>query len=207
MSPIAGVAVDDIARLGAATLHEAGGHIGAIPAAIRAMTPQVSFAGPAVTVLGPPGDNLLLHRSIYECKPGDVLVAGVSGAFEWGYWGEVLSCAAHERGLAGVVIDGCVRDVVRLADIGLPVFGRGSAIRATAMLAGGDGVINQELAIGEVIVQPGDWLVGDADGVVAIPAHLLAWTVEEAQRRAEKEAAIIAELRKGKRTLELLGLT
>src|SRR5258708_2871129 len=124
---------------------EAAGRIGAIPAAIRPMTPVHSVAGPAVTVFGPPGDNLWLHRSIYECKPGDVVVACVGGAYEWGYWGEVLTRAALECGIAGVVIDGCVRDVDRLAEIGLPVFARGSAIRGTSKHTDGAGMINSEL--------------------------------------------------------------
>lgn len=198
-----GVTVAGIAALGSATLHEAAGRIGALPAAIRPMTPLLSFAGPAVTVCGPPADNLWLHRAVYECKPGDVLVANVSGAYEWGYWGEVLSCAANERRIAGVVIDGCVRDVARLADVGPPVFARGSAIRGTVKHSDGVGAINEDIVVGDIAVHPGDWLVGDGDGVVVIPRDRLASVVVDGQSRAEKEVELIQQLRDGKRTLDL----
>lgn len=200
---VAGYKVKEIAELGSATLHEAGGRIGALPAAIRAMTPSPAFAGPALTVSCPPADNLWLHRAVYAAAPGDVLIANVSGAYEWGYWGEVLSCAARERRIAGVVIDGCVRDLVRLAEIGLPVFARGSAIRGTVKHLEGVGAINGDLVVGEIIVRPGDWVVGDEDGVVVIPHDNLDGVLAEAHQRVDKEARLIQELRHGKRTLDL----
>ncbi|WP_345638230.1 RraA family protein [Rugosimonospora acidiphila] len=202
---VAGVSVEEVAALGSATLHEAGGRIGALPAAIRPMTPSPSFAGPAVTVLGPPADNLWLHRAVYRCEPGDVLLANFGGAYEWGYWGEVLSRAAAERRIAAVVIDGCVRDLVRLGEVGLPVFARGSAIRGTVKHFDGVGAINGDLVVGEIVVRPGDWVVGDEDGVVVIPRDLMATVVTQAQQRVEKEARFMQELRDGKRTLDLYG--
>lgn len=197
------VVAGDIAALGSSTLYEAAGGSGALPAAIRPMTPAVSFAGPAVTVCGPPGDNLWLHRAVYECKPGDVLVAYVFGAYEWGYWGEVLSCAAVAQRLAAVVIDGCVRDIARLGQIGLPVFGRGSAIRGTAKHRDGVGSINEDLILGDVVVHPGDWVVGDQDGVVVVPRARLADVAQAARDRAAKEAQLIEALRVGRRTLDI----
>jgi 4-hydroxy-4-methyl-2-oxoglutarate aldolase len=198
-----GLSAADVAALGSATLHEAGGRIGAIPAAIRPVTSSPAFAGPAVTVAGPPGDNLWLHRGIYECKPGDVLVATVSGAYEWGYWGELLTCAAQERGIAGVVIDGCVRDLARLAELGFPVFARGTAIRGTMKASDGVGAINDGLVLGEIVVHPGDWVVGDHDGVVVIPRDRLTAVVAAGQERVRKEAHLMQQLRDGKRTLDL----
>lgn len=202
---IDGFTVRDIAQLGSATLHEAAGRLGALPAAIDAMTP-FSCAGPAVTVACPPADNLWLHRAVYECTPGAVLVADVSGAYEWGYWGEVLSCAAAARGIAGVVINGCVRDVLALAEVGVPVFARGSAIRGTDKHPDGTGTINADLVVGEIIVHPGDWVIGDDDGVVVIPRADLATVVAAGKSRVEKEAQFMDELRSGKRTLDLYGL-
>lgn len=198
-----GVSVQEIAALGPATLHEAGGRIGALPAAIRPMTPSPSFAGPAVTVCGPPADNLWLHRAVYRCSPGDVLVGSFSGAHEWGYWGEVLSRAASERQIAAVVLDGCVRDLARIAEVGLPVFGRGSSIRGTVKHADGVGAINEDVVMGEIVVHPGDWVVGDEDGVVVIPRHQLAEVVAQARLRVQKEADLMQQLRDGKRTLDL----
>lgn len=200
---VAGYKVKEIAELGSATLHEAGGRIGALPAAIRAMTPSPAFAGPALTVSCPPADNLWLHRAVYAAAPGDVLIANVSDAYEWGYWGEVLSCAARERRIAGVVINGCVRDLVRLAEIGLPVFARGSAIRGTVKHLEGAGAVNGDLVVGEIIVRAGDWVVGDEDGVVVIPQSNLDLVLADARERVDKEAHLIQELRRGKRTLDL----
>lgn len=202
---IDGFTVRDIAQLGSATLHEAAGRLGALPAVIHAMTPSPACAGPAVTVFCPPADNLWLHRAVYECAPGAVLVADVSGAYEWGYWGEVLSCAAAARGIAGVVINGCVRDVLRLAEVGPPVFARGSAIRGTDKHPDGTGAINADLALGEIIVHPGDWVIGDEDGVAVIPRADLATVVAAGKSRAEKEAELMDQLRSGKRTLDLYG--
>lgn len=201
-----GFTVRDVAQLGSATLHEAAGRVGALPAAIQAMTPSPGCAGQAVTVACPPADNLWLHRAVYECAPGAVLVADVCGAYEWGYWGEILSCAAAERGIAGVVINGCVRDVMRLAEVGIPVFARGSAIRGTDKHADGTGAINADLVVGDVIVHAGDWVIGDEDGLVVIPRADLAAVVAAGKSRTEKEASLIQQLRRGKRTLDLYGL-
>jgi 4-hydroxy-4-methyl-2-oxoglutarate aldolase len=203
---IDGFRVKDVAQLGSATLHEAAGRCGALPAAIRAMTPSPACAGPAVTVFCPPADNLWLHRGVYQCPPGAVLVADVSGAYEWGYWGEILSCAAAERGISGVVINGCVRDVQRLAEVGIPVFARGPAIRGTNKHADGAGAIDADLAVGQIVVHPGDWVVGDEDGVVVIPRADFAAVVDAGRDRAEKEAELMQQLRRGKRTLDLYGL-
>lgn len=203
---IDGFTVKDVAELGSATLHEAAGRLGALPAAIRPVTPSLACAGPAVTVACPPADNLWLHRAVYECQPGAILVADVTGAYEWGYWGEILSCAAAARGIAGVVINGCVRDVARLGEVGIPVFARGSAIRGTDKHPDGAGAINRDLVVGDIVVHPGDWVVGDGDGVVVILRDDLATVVAAGHSRVEKEAGVMRQLRDGKRTLDLYGL-
>ena len=118
--------------LPAATLHEAGGKIGALPSAIKPVAPGMHLCGPAVTVHSPGGDNLWLHRAFEVAQPGDVMVVYASGAYEHGYWGEVMATAAQVRGLAGLVIDACVRDGALLAGIGFPVFSRGLCIRGTS---------------------------------------------------------------------------
>jgi 4-hydroxy-4-methyl-2-oxoglutarate aldolase len=201
-----GFSVKEVAQLGSATLHEALGQRGALPAAIHAMTPSLACAGPAVTVFCPPADNLWLHRAVYQCPIGAVLVADVSGAYEWGYWGEILSCAAAQRGIGGFVINGCVRDVVRLTEVGVPVFARGAAIRGTGKHADGHGAINADLCVGHTIVHAGDWVVGDDDGVVVIPRADFAAAFSAGKGRAEKEADLMQQLREGKRTLDLYGL-
>jgi len=189
--------------LPSATLHEAGGRIGVLPPAIEPVAPSFRVCGPAVTVHSPGGDNLWLHRAIYVAEPGDVLVVHVSGAYDFGYWGEIMSCAAKTRGLAGLVIDGCVRDGAVLADFGLPVFARGLCIRGTGKDLAARGWINFPTLFGDLTIHPGDLIVGDTDGVVAIPRQRAAEVVAAAQQREAKEAATLARIRAGERTLDL----
>ena len=186
-----------------ATLHEAGGRIGVMPSTIKPVSPTFRLCGPAVTVHSPGGDNLWLHRAIYVAQPGDVLVVHVGGAYEFGYWGEIMSCAAKSRGLAGLVIDGCVRDGGILADFGLPVFARGLSIRGTGKDHGARGWVNFPTLFDDLTVNAGDLIVGDIDGVVAIPRERAAEVVAAAERREAKEAAILERIRAGERTLEV----
>lgn len=193
------------ARFGAATLHEAAGQRGALPSAIKPVGPDFRLCGPAVTVLSPPADNLWLHRAIYVAEPGDVLVIETGGHHESGYWGEIMSHAAIARGLGGVVIDGCARDGAELRALGLPVFARGLCIRGTAKDRQAIGAINHPIRIGDVVVSPGDLVLGDGDGVVVIPCKEAATVVAAAAAREQKEANIIKELAAGRSTLEIYG--
>lgn len=186
-----------------ATLHEAGGRIGVMPSTIKPVSPTFRLCGPAVTVHSPGGDNLWLHRAIYVAQPGDVLVVHVSGAYDFGYWGEIMSCAAKARGLAGLVIDGCVRDGGILGDFGLPVFARGLCISGTGKDHGARGWINFPTLFDKLTVNAGDLIVGDTDGVVAIARERAAEVVAAAQQREAKEAAILERIRAGERTLEV----
>ena len=200
--PDAGV-VDAARALPTATLHEAGGRIGVMPSAIKPVAPSFRVCGPAVTVHSPAGDNLWLHRAIYVAQPGDVLVVSVSGGYDFGYWGEIMSCAARTRGLAGLVIDGCVRDGAILVDFGLPVFARGLCIRGTGKDYGARGWVNFPALFDDLTVHPGDLVVGDTDGVVVIPRERAGEVVAAAAQREAKEAAILERIRAGERTLEV----
>jgi 4-hydroxy-4-methyl-2-oxoglutarate aldolase len=186
-----------------ATLYEAGGRIGALPSAIKPVHPSFRTCGPAVTVHGQAGDNFWLHHAIYAAQPGDVLVVHVSGGYEFGYWGEIMSTAAQVRGLGGVVIDGCVRDGASLGEIGFPVFARGLCIRGTDKDRHAIGWVNAPVQIDDVSVEPGDLIVGNRDGVVAIPRESAAAIVEAAQLREIKEAHAIEQLKVGATTLEI----
>lgn len=189
--------------LPAATLHEAGGRIGVLPSAIKPVAPMFRVCGPAVTVHSPGGDNLWLHRALYVAQPGDVLVVHVSGVYDYGYWGEIMSAAAKARHLGGLVIDGCVRDGGILADFGFPVFARGLCIRGTGKDFGARGWINHPVLLDDLTVNPGDLIVGDTDGVVAVPLARAAEVVALATAREAKEAAIIKRIEGGERTLEV----
>ena len=193
------------ATLPTATLHEAAGKIGALPSAIKPVDARFRFAGSALTVHSPPGDNLWIHRALEVARPGDVLVVFAGGAHEHGYWGEIMTTMAQVRGLAGLVIDGCVRDGVLLAAIGFPVFARGLCIRGTGKDFGATGWIGHPVTMGDVVVQAGDLVVGDADGVVALPQMRAEEVVAAARRREADEAAILERLRAGETTMAVYG--
>lgn len=198
--------IERAGRLGAATLHEAFERQGDLPAAIRAVGPA-RVAGPALTVSTLPGNNLLIHRALATARPGDVLVVALTetngDAHAFGYWGDILTTAALERGVAGLVIDGCVRDVDAIRALGFPVFCRGTAIRGTAKAPVGE--VGATVRIGRIDIAPGDLVVGDADGVVAIPAAAVANALDLAERRDAKERGIVEELKKGRTTLDIYG--
>lgn len=190
-----------------ATLHEAAGKAGALPAAIKPVAPDMRLAGPALTVHSPGGDNLWLHRALEVALPGDVLIVHVSGAFDYGYWGEIMSTAAKARGLAGVVIDGCVRDGDLLDEVGVPVFARGLSIRGTGKDFGALGWIGYPILLGNIVVQPGDLIVGDGDGLVCLPRETVPAVLAAANAREAAEQQQIARLVAGETTMEIFGFT
>src|SRR5665213_112109 len=197
--------VQRAAAFGTATLHEAGGKIGALPSAIKPMHPSFSIAGPAFTVHSPPGDNLWLHRAIAIAKPGDILVVFTEGVYEHGYWGEIMSTAGNAAKLGGLVIDGCVRDGALLGKVGFPVFARGLCIRGTGKDFAARGWINHPLLLGDVTVEAGDLIVGDTDGVVVIPRAKIETVVQKSREREDKEAETMRQLTAGQKSLDLYG--
>ena len=195
----------EAARLGAATLHEAAGRIGALPSAIKPVAPEMRVAGPAFTVHVPAGDNLWIHRALYEAAPGDVLVVSTSGGIEWGYWGDILNEAAMARGLGGLVIDGGVRDVAGLATMPFPVFSNGICLNGTIKGFEATAWMRQPIRIGEVVVACSDLVVGDRDGVVVLPAGRVPEALTAGVHRERDEADKIARIRAGERTLDIYG--
>lgn len=187
-----------------ATVHEAMGRRGALPAGIKPISSAMKVCGPAFTVDSPPMDNLLLHQAIYAASPGDVLVVRVSDYYEAGYWGEIMGVAAQARGLAGLVIDGGVRDSRELTAMNFPTFSRGLCIKGT--LKHGGGALNKPMAVGSIVIQPGDIVLGDADGVVVVPRAEGPAILEKSIQRVDRENTIMDQLRAGKSTLEIYGL-
>lgn len=193
------------ARQSTATVHEAAGRIGALPASLKPLCPSQKLSGPAFPVKSPPGDNLWLHRAIYRAAPGDVLVVDAGDA-EYGAWGEVMALAAQVRGIAGLVIATGVRDSQRMVEMGFPVFASQIAIRGTGKDPDGAGTLNQPITLGNVTINPGDWVLGDADGVVVIPASRTAEIIDKAEGRDDAEQAIFARLRAGDSTIAIYNL-
>ncbi len=191
-----------LAELGSATLGESGG-IG-MPPRIRSVWPGASLAAPAYPVRCTPGDNLAIHVAVTTAPAGSVLVVDVGLVPDRGYWGEVLTTGALSRGLAGLVIDGGVRDVAALEHLGFPVFSATVALPGATKLA--RGAVGTTTKVAGVPVSIGDWVVGDVDGVVVIPGGSLEATLAAGQRRSEAESGYFAALRGGSTTVELLGL-
>lgn len=198
------VLVEAFAKQESATVYEAAGQVGMMDPAIKPVYPEANVCGTAVTVKCHPGDNLMLHKAVTVAKPGDVLVATIGKHTEAGAWGEILATAAMARGIVGLVIDGAVRDSEAMKSLDFPVFARGLAIGAT--MKRNIGTINHPLVCGNVLVNPGDIILGDADGVVVIAREDAQAILEASQARVAKEDDVMAKIRAGSTTLQLLGL-
>jgi len=188
--------------LGAATLGESGG-----AAAHRRLRPAwvgAGLAAPAFPVRCTPGDNLAVHVAVTKAPAGSALVVDVGQVADRGYWGEVLTTAAEAAGIAGLVIDGGVRDVGALEAHGFPVFS------ATIALPGATkdkpGAVGAPVRVGGVEVAAGDWVVADVDGVTFVPRDSLEEVLAAGRAREAKEAGFFEALRAGQTTVELLGL-
>lgn len=192
--------------LSSASVHEAAGRIGALPSHIKPIDPSFCLDAPAFPVRCPPGDNLWLHRAVAAAPPGAVLVVSTGGAREYGYWGEILGAAAAYRGLAGLVIDGGVRDSHSLVRSGFPVFAARVCIRGTGKDPDAGGGMGEPVVIGAVEIGSGDLVVADADGVVVIPTALAPEVVGLAQERDRKEREILERIHSGESTSTIYDL-
>ena len=189
-------------ELGSATLGESGAR--AMRDRVKPVWSGARLAAPAYPVRCTTGDNLAIHVAVARAPGGSALVVDVGTERELGYWGEVLTTAAESRGVVGLVIDGCVRDTEALEAHGFPVFSAGIALRGASKSL--EGTVDRPAVVAEVDVNPGDWVVGDRDGVVIVPGENLEGVVAAGRARAEREARYFEQLRSGATTLELLSL-
>lgn len=184
-----------------ATVHEAAGRIGALSSAVKPIAPGMKLSGPAFPLSLKPGDNLALHEALYAAPAGSVLVVDAYDFLEAGPFGEIMAVAAQVRGIAGLVSSGSVRDRDAIAALGFPVFGKGLCVKGTdkhvPAKLGGPAVIDG------VAVHPGDWVLGDADGVVVIPAAMADTVLQRSIEREAKERTVIERIRQGERTLDV----
>ena len=192
--------------LGAATVYEAQGAKGALDSGMKPIDPTVRLAGPALTVDARPADNLILHYAVLKARPGDVLVVDAKGFMEAGPWGDVLTIQAMKLGIAGLVINGCVRDANLIIGLGFPVFCRGLSIKGTGKNQ--PGKVNVPVTMGDVTIQPGDIVVGDRDGLVVVAQDEVESAIARSLAREEKEAGQRQAIEQGTATTaELLNLT
>jgi 4-hydroxy-4-methyl-2-oxoglutarate aldolase len=191
-----------LAALGSATLGESGGR--AADRRLRPAWPGAALAAPAYPVGCTPGDNLAVHVAVTRAPQGSVLVVDVGRVADRGYWGEVLTTAAEAAGLAGLVLDGGVRDVAALEAHAFPVFS--STVALTGATKDKPGTVGAPVRVGGVLVSAGDWVVADVDGVTVVPGAALADVLAAGRAREAKEAGFFEALRAGSTTVELLGL-
>lgn len=173
-------------------------------AAIKPIAAGMRLRGQARTVNAMAGDNGIIHAAIPHVRPGEVLVVNGMGVEDVAIWGEVMTRAAQEQGIAGIVLDGAVRDVADLREMGFPVFCRSAVPRGPHK--GFGGTIDSSVACAGVTVSPGDLVIGDDDGVVVVPLDQVR-TVQAAAKEAQaREWEWLEQIAKGKTTRELLGL-
>ncbi|MDM0116988.1 4-carboxy-4-hydroxy-2-oxoadipate aldolase/oxaloacetate decarboxylase [Variovorax sp. J22R133] len=197
--------INQLRDLGAATVYEAQGAKGALDHGMKPIDPTVRLAGPAFTVDCRPGDNLMLHYAVQKAKPGDVLVVDAKGFMEAGPWGDVLTIQAQKMGIAGLVINGCVRDANLIIELGFPVFCRGLSIKGTGKNQ--PGRINVPITIGDVLIHPGDVVVGDRDGLAVVAENEVELAIASSLMREKKEAGQRRAIEEGAMTADLLNLT
>ena len=195
--------VEALGKLQTATLHEAMGKRGALPHYIRPVWPECTLCGVAFTVKSRPGDNLMLHKAVALARPGDVLVVDNDSFVEAGLWGEIITIAAMQKGIVGLVTNGAVRDTRQIRDLGFPIFCAGISIKGTTKSV--PGKINNPITFEGVIVNPGDIVIGDDDGLVIIPGGEAEKVLGDARAREKSEAEVINKIRRGHSTMELLG--
>lgn len=186
-----------LAAFDTATISDLMNRLYTMSSSIRPVTPPgLRLAGPACTVKVFPGDNLMVHKSLDVARPGDVIVVDASSSHMTAVLGDLIATKARHRGLAGFVVDGLIRDLPGILDLGdMPVFARG--ITPIGPLHRGPGEIGYPVSAGGIVVQPGDIIIGDGDGVVVVPQDEAALVVGRLQEKAEAEAAYAAGVARG----------
>jgi 4-hydroxy-4-methyl-2-oxoglutarate aldolase len=190
--------------IGSALLSSAGGDRVRIVLGLEPAFPSARVHGRALTVQGAGADNLALHHAVAAAGPGDVIVLSVGGEREVAHCGEIIAIAARKRGVAGIVLDGAIRDRIEIAELGLPVFHLGTSPRGPGKT--GPGALGAPVELRGVRVDPGDLVCADADGVAIVPAADAAEVLAAAEALEQSELGILAAIGRGETTVDILAL-
>ncbi len=196
--------VDQLAPIGTATVHEAIGRRGYVGPELKPIQQNVKVAGTAVTVLSHPGDNGMIHAAVEVCQEGDILVVTTTAPSTHGMFGDLLATSLMTRGVRGLVMDAAVRDTQDLREMGFPVWTRHVSCQGTVKNTPGS--VNVPVSIDGTIINPGDVICADDDGVVVVERAEAAVALENSNDRLAKEAATRAKLEAGELGLDFYGL-
>jgi regulator of RNase E activity RraA len=183
------------ARYGSSLIADVAGRRGALNGRIQGLAKSMKFAGPAFTVEVRPGDNLMIHAALAQAQPGDVIVVDGAGYLGAALTGFLMVSQARAAGLAAFVVDGAVRDVEETCANGFPVFAAGTNPNGPTKAIGGK--VNWPISVGSVAVNPGDLIIGDADGVVAVPREKAEEVVAAVQAKLDFEQQFLKDLSEG----------